>query len=51
MGYTKIVQFGDITEVYQYEKPINKKPKDALQITKLVSKDRSNNQKPIRLGF
>jgi len=36
MGYTRILQYGDITEIYEYEKPINKrKQPSALQALRL----------------
>lgn len=38
MGYTKINQFGDVTEIYEYENDLKRKPGvDALRASRLIS--------------
>lgn len=52
MGYTRILQYGDITEIYEYEKPINKRNNPStLQATRLsktvpVNEKKRNYKKP-----
>jgi len=36
MGYTKIVQFGNVVEVYEYENPIKPKPPSRLKAERLA---------------
>jgi hypothetical protein len=35
MGYSKIVQYGNVTEIYQYEKNLNKKPPSKMRLARL----------------
>lgn len=46
MGYQKIVQYGDVTEIYTYEKNLNRKQKGISPLTALrIQKGVRNNEK------
>lgn len=42
-GYTRIIQYGDIIETYEYEKIIKKKGADARKAEQLIQKLKGNN--------
>jgi len=42
MGYTKIVRYGDIIEVYEYEKELKKKPADSFKAHRIYSGGRDS---------